>query len=269
MWMAIYHAERPALFRAIDFRLRLQELSIMTATLPPKPRGLTLREARYLELKIANPDMLDAHALREAGFITSVCNNPTRVKTPEMAAYIESVRAQAIEATLQEAFFDAQEVLRELIRQLARLTSQAQRLHADLGHDLKDLYSETGVLRPVADWPEAFRTRLVVEMETREEFGRSQDGGDSSWDKTADIRKIKRESTIQIERTLLAVEKEIRECVSEIGRHVDVKAFPVPGDKLADAVGDLAGSIDRAISEGRQRAAQRNKLPINVTPTDK
>lgn len=232
----------------------------------PRPRGLTPTEARYVAALTENPDLSDLQALRKAGFGDSVCYNPSRVVTPELKAYAEHLRARAIEATLQEAYLDASEVLRELIRQYAGLIAQEARLLALLGHDFAELYDEAGAIKAPASWPEAWRKSLITEFEMRLEHGRPKDGDETAWSPVATITKVKRERPLDIERTLMACQREKRECLETIGKHVEVKAFPVPGDKLADAVGDLAGSIDRAIAEGRQRASQRNRLPINVTP---
>lgn len=140
-------------------------------------------------------------------------------------------------------------VLSELMRQYVRLTGM-------LGHDMAMLYDVNGVLMPIIDWPEVWRTRLVSEITTKELFAYSKDGqqtGDSkAWDKIGEIKTIKRETTI-------AIEREIRATLQMIGQHVNVKAFPVPGEKLGEAIGQLADSINSAIAAGRQRAAQRNR----------
>src|SRR5688572_32674043 len=127
--------------------------------------GLTLRESRYIALKTADPDISDREALRTAGFSESVLSHPDRVVSVKMRRHIEKLRTQAIEATLQEGVLDATEILRELIRQMGRLTAQAERLYGMLGHDIAELYGDQGALRPVKDWPEVWRRQLAAEVE--------------------------------------------------------------------------------------------------------
>lgn len=103
---------------------------------------------------------------------------------------------------------DADFVLSELMRQYVRLIGM-------LGHDMASLYNETGALLPLADWPEVWRTRLVTEVDTREILIGAGDDAEP-----AILTKIKRESTLSIER-------ELRACLEQIGKHTAVKAFDV------------------------------------------
>lgn len=239
------------------------------------PRNLTIRESRFMQLKLEDPDISDRQALLRAGFDPWTAGHADRVIPPELREYLEDLRQRAVAASLAAGFIDATEVLNELIRSLARFTQQAERLHGMLGHDIAELYSETGALRAVADWPEHWRRQLVVEVESREESERSHDGAtkdkDGGWDKVGELKKVKRESTLGIERELRNTEKEIRETLEAIGRHVQVKAWQNPMDKLGDGLQAVAGAIDAAIAEGRQRAASRNKaiLPSNAGPDSK
>jgi len=184
---------------------------------------------------------------------------------PEIRAQVEKLREKAVAAALEEGFLDAKEVLAELIRQLARLTSQAQRLHADLGHDIGDLYRLNGQMYPIEMWPEAWRRRLVVEMETLERNVRSHDGQTAEksggWDVVGEVRKFKRESTLQIERTLLQVEKEIRDTLELISRH-----------KAVDSMASTKHEVDVTVvtaEQARKLAGARQRLNrvIDVTPT--
>lgn len=224
--------------------------------------ALTLRESRYIQAKIADPFISDRAALTWAGFGPWICAHAPSVVTPEMRALVDKYRMAAVTASLQQGVCDAKEVLFELMRQLARLMCALDELREQVGQDLADLYDEeTGLLAPIHAWPEVWRRHLAVEVETREGARRSDDGvqaGESkAWDKDGEIKKVKRESPLAIRAEIRQTEREIRECLKTIGNHVQVKAFPVPGDKLADSVDGLVESINRAISAGRQRAAAR------------
>lgn len=139
---------------------------------------------------------------------------------------------------------------------LQGLWEQFQRLTAMLDMDIADLYLQDGSMKPVLDWPENWRMGAVEGIETKELFAYSKDGaqaGESkAWDKIGEVNKIKRASR-------LGIEREIRECLGMIGRHVNVKAFPDNTGKLADSLDNLASVIDQGISEGRKRAAERNR----------
>lgn len=213
-------------------------------------RNLSPRESRYVALKVMNPDMCDADALRQAGFGESVVGHPSRVVSDEMREYVERIRAQAIEATLQEAFLDAAEVLRELIRNYAGLLVQEARLQSMLGHDIAELYDERGNVKAIALWPEKWRTMLVVEIESRESSERSHDGTtedkEGGWDKTGELKKVKRESTLAIEKELRDCKRAQVDCLKVIGNHQKVRAFPVPGDKLGDGMNRIADAINAA-----------------------
>jgi len=144
---------------------------------------------------------------------------------------------------------DADYVLQQLLAQLGRLLLMSNR-------SIKDIYASDGTLRPIEEWPEIWLERLVTEIHSQDTYELSSDGviaGERrSWDKSGRITKVKREST-------LAIEREIRLTLAEIGRHVNVRAFPVPGEKIGEGLEAVAGAIDRAIAEGRQRAARLGK----------
>ena len=108
-----------------------------------------------------------------------------------------------------------------------------------------------GCYKPITEWPVTWR-RMLSSAEVKELFEHSRDGEGASWDKIGDLVKIKFVDPLKL--------------IELAMQHKRVDAKVNPNDKLAGAVGDLASSIDQAIAEGRQRAARRNKLPINVTP---
>lgn len=218
---------------------------IESAFSPPSPRGPQLfdRHARFVEEYLI--DMNAQQAAFRAGF-----------RFDKAGAHLMQrmdVRIAIRQAQLDRSRrvqYTADHVLLALVAQLARLTGM-------LGHNLKEIYREDGSLLSVHDWPAHWGERLITEIHSEEESVRSHDGedkeGKGGWDTGATIRKIKREST-------LAIEKQIRECLESIGRHVNVKAWQNPMDKLGDGLTAVAESIDAAIAEGRQRAAQRNRV---------
>ncbi len=142
--------------------------------------------------------------------------------------------------------FTADSVLIELVEQL-------QRLLAMLDVDTADILLPGGAVKPVSEWPEIWRKAMLEGFDIEELSVRSQDGEtkdkQGGWDQVGTVKKIKFAGRLKIER-------EIRETLAEIGRHVNVKAFPVPGDKLADAVGDLASVIEGKLNRARAIAAQ-------------
>lgn len=222
-----------------------------------EPRSLSPRESRYVAIKTANPDLCDADALRQAGFGESVVCHPSRVVSQQMREYVEKIRAQAVEATLQEAFLDAAEVLRELIRNYAGLLIQDQRLQSMLGHDVMDLYHMDGTMMRIEMWPEVWRRYLITEIETRESSERSHDGRTEDkpggWDQTGVIRKIKRESTLAIEKELRECKKAQTDCLKIIGNHVKVKAFPVPNAPDLNVTVNITAERARQVSSARKR----------------
>lgn len=83
-----------------------------------------------------------------------------------------------------------------------------KRLARDATADLADLYDENGTLKPVHEWPIAWRTGLVAGIETVQE----RDGEDAEGKPVyATVRKVK-----LLDRTKL---------VELIGKHVEVGAF--------------------------------------------
>lgn len=83
-----------------------------------------------------------------------------------------------------------------------------KRLHRDATADLADLYNERGELKPVHEWPIAWRTGLVAGIETAQERDGEDEDGNGVY---VTVRKVK-----LLDRTKL---------VELIGRHVEVGAF--------------------------------------------
>lgn len=169
---------------------------------------------------------------------------------------VKKIIAAEMEARCVRVRVDSDLVLRELVSQWARLRSMLDR-------DIAEIYDDRGNLRPVSEWPRGWRTRLISEITTQQLSERSHDGEtrdrEGGWDQVGQVTKIKRTDA-------LAIERELRACLGEIGRHTDVSAFPVPGAKLGEGMEALAATIDKALSDGRRRAA-RVILPPNE-PTD-
>lgn len=83
-----------------------------------------------------------------------------------------------------------------------------KRLHSDATADLSDLYDEAGNLLPIHQWPQVWRTGLVVGIESVQE----RDGNDADGKpQYVTVRKVKLSERVKI--------------VELIGKHVGVGAF--------------------------------------------
>lgn len=129
-------------------------------------------------------------------------------------------------------------VQNEVARHKAVITEEVQvdakwllkRLVDELTADIADIYDESGGLRPIREWPMAFRQGLVsgIDVET---LG----GGDSP---VATVRKIKMSDRIRR--------------LELIGKHVDVGAF---ADKLVGPDGGAIQIEDKTASDLARRLA--------------
>ena len=98
------------------------------------------------------------------------------------------------------------------------------RLAQEADADLADLYSESGALLPVSDWPMIWRTGLVSGLDVTEEKG---DGGV----KVGEVTKIKLSERIKR--------------LELIGRHVSVQAFKEQVEHTGNlTVGGFLDAID-------------------------
>lgn len=170
------------------------------------------------------------------------------LKRPRVRAMVNAeIEARKLRLTIEADF-----VLAELLRQYARLSSM-------LGHDMSLLYSDTGAIKPISDWPAVFRERLITEIHSQDTFERSTDGEQAeerqSWDKSGTVTKVKREST-------LAIEKEIRATLQMIGQHINVKAFPVAESKG----GDLHLHLHAEVTSRLNAALARERRLTDGTP---
>ena len=138
------------------------------------------------------------------------------------AKYSERTAAAQAARLLTKANVSAR--LQELISQRSERTQidadwMLRRLEQDSGADIADLYDETGNIRPVKDWPKAFRTGLVAGVET---IQMGEDGAIT-------VKKIK-----LVDRA---------KYLEMIGRHIDVGAFK---DRVEVEVRDsLAERLER------------------------
>lgn len=135
-------------------------------------------------------DLNGTQAAIRAGYSERTANRiaAENLSKPVISAAIAAAQQQRSERTK----IDADWVLRTLAEEKAA--------------DLADLYDEHGQIRPVKDWPMAFRRGVVVGIETVEEW---QGTGDDR--KPVQIRKVK-----MTDRT---------KHIELIGKHVNVQAF--------------------------------------------
>lgn len=185
-------------------------------------------------------DLDVAKAAERVGILRSVRHFGNALLKRHRVQAIIQAEMQARRVRLQ---IDADFVLSELMRQLARLTAM-------LGQDIGELYAESGAIKPLAEWPALWRQRLVTEIHSQDLYEYSSDGvqaGESkTWDKSGTITKIKREST-------LAIEREIRATLRQIGEHVDVKAYQAPGTQVNVVV--VTAERARELDAARRRLA--------------
>lgn len=206
---------------------------------------MTLREAKVVGHIVSGKDM--GLSLRLAGFPTSVSLVPGRFITDEMKAEIERQQALLVKTALDKGLINAEE-LHEYLTDAIRA-------------NMADIRSDDGSFKPLSEWPVIWQQMAEagdVEIEYASE--RSHDGETrdqaGGWDITGKILKVKYRFPRKAEFVKLAMQ------------HKAINALVNPNDKLGEGLSDLAGSIDRAIAEGRERAAKRNRV-IDVTPEKK
>lgn len=222
-------------------------MSLIEAAFEPRrPNGthsLSDRHARFVEEYLI--DFSPQNAAFRAGFRYKLAGAHLMQRMDVRIA----IRQAQLDRS-RRVQFTADHVLIAMVAQLSRLTSM-------LGHNVKEIYREDGSLLPVHEWPAHWGERLITEIHSEDTYDYSKDGvqaGESkTWDKSGTVTKIKREST-------LAIEKQIRECLAEIGRHVNVKAWVNPNDKLADGLSDIA----KAITAKLQGALGREKRMLEA-----
>lgn len=152
--------------------------------------ALTAKQQRFVAEYLL--DLNQTQAAIRAGYSekTAYSVGHENLKKPEVQAAIQ----EAMKARSERTQIDADWVLKRLAR--------------DATADLADLYTENGTLKPVHEWPIAWRTGLVAGIETVQE----RDGEDAEGKPVyATVRKVK-----LLDRTKL---------VELIGKHVEVGAF--------------------------------------------
>lgn len=152
--------------------------------------ALTPKQQRFVAEYLV--DLNATQAAIRAGYSAKTAGavGHENLKKPEIQAGIQV----AMKARSERTEIDADWVLKRLAR--------------DATADLADLYTDTGSLKPVHEWPIAWRTGLVAGVETAQE----RDGEDAEGNPVyATVRKVK-----LLDRTKL---------VELIGKHVDVGAF--------------------------------------------
>lgn len=182
-----------------------------------------MRLPRHIEPQFAQEYLLDfdvAGAAERCGVIRSAKYfGNALLKRPRVQALIRT----EMESRRIRLQIDADFVLQSLMQQYVRLTGM-------LGHDIGALYASDGAIKPISEWPTVWRTRLITEIHSEDTFEYSTDGVQAEKSKTRDkagvVTKIKRE-------THLGIERELRETLLEIGRHVNVRAFPAPASAVA------------------------------------
>ncbi|RYE42642.1 MAG: terminase small subunit [Hyphomicrobiales bacterium] len=152
--------------------------------------SLTAKQQRFVAEYLI--DLNASQAAIRAGYSakTAYSVGHENLKKPEIQVEIQA----AMKARSERTEINADWVLTRLAR--------------DATADLADLYSECGTLKPVHEWPMAWRTGLVAGIETVQERNGEDPDGNLVY---ATVRKVK-----LLDRTKL---------VELIGKHVDVGAF--------------------------------------------
>ena len=152
--------------------------------------ALTAKQQRFVAEYLIDLNQTQA-AIRAGYSEKTAAEQASRLLTNVKVS--EAVQA-AMKARSERTQIDADWVLKRLAR--------------DATADLADLYTEHGTLKPVHEWPIAWRTGLVAGIETVQE----RDGEDGEGKPVyATVRKVK-----LLDRTKL---------VELIGKHVEVGAF--------------------------------------------
>lgn len=203
-----------------------------------KIEGLTYRESRVaISIVDGSPE---CEALKLAGFGPFYQRHPnafpamTRIRE-EVARLQDSLST----ATLEYGLIDALEIHEYLTDALRARIS--------------DIRRDDGSYLPTSEWPDIWQRMYEAgDVEIEELSERSNDGATKGkrggWDGIGTVTKVKIKFASRAKLLELAM------------KHRGVNAMVNPNDKLGEGLSDLAGSIDRAIAEGRQRASQRNRV---------
>lgn len=160
---------------------------------------------------------LDATAAaRRAGYSPSTSKNQGSIilTNPQAQAYVAQLQAKRTARTDVDSDF----VLRRLLE--------------EVNADAADLYDAGGDLKPVAQWPEAWRRGLVTTIRTTKLYGRGKDRGEE----------------IGVQTDVVLVDRARR--LELLGKHIKVNAFnervTVGLDTpLQELFRQIAGSVTR------------------------
>ncbi|MDX0262422.1 terminase small subunit [Sinorhizobium meliloti] len=169
---------------------------------------LTPKQARFVEEYLI--DLNATQAAIRAGYSKKTANEigAENLAKPSIKAAVEDALAKRSEETR----IDANWVL--------------QRLAAEAEADIADLYTETGALKPVHEWPKIWRQGLVAGIDVEELF----EGYGEERQQTGFVRKIKLSDRV---RRLELIGKHVR--VNAFQDQVKVTGFDGLADRLARA----------------------------------
>ncbi len=159
---------------------------------------LTSKERLYVRYRIEGLEKKQA-ALK-AGFSPSMAHNATwRIETPEMLAMIESAQKELTARAVERGLVNSVEILEVLTDEIRG--------------DLADLYSDTGELLPIKEWP-LWARQGGVEVTDEPNMVHSADGGGGSWDQVGRkirIRAGSRQKTIENAMQHKAVDAKVKQ----------------------------------------------------------
>lgn len=181
-------------------------------------RPLTPKQERFVDEYLI--DLNATQAAIRAGYSAKTAEwiGPQLLGKSHVMASIQ----QAKEARSKETQIDAAWVLK-------RLADQANA-------DLSDLYTTAGGLKPIHEWPDAWRKGLVAGVEVFEEFAPDGEGGRQVIGHTKKIKLVDRIKNLEL-----------------IGKHVGVQAFreklELTGRNDGPVQVDVTGMSSGAIAE--------------------
>jgi phage terminase small subunit len=123
-----------------------------------------------------------------------------------------------------------------------------RRLAEEVAADIKDIYDENNHLKPVHDWPAAFRRGLVTQIRTTKLYGQGEERGTQVGERI-DVIFVDRVRRLEL-----------------LGRHIKVNAFDNKvtiglDTPLQELFKQIAGSVIRPASEARQIEHRQDEAP--------
>lgn len=210
----------------------------------PLAARLTPKQERFAQCYVASLNATEAAA--QAGYSP---NGDLNSQGSQGTQLLAKPRVQARIAELQAARIKRTEVDSDFV---------LKRLIEEVNADAADLYDAEGRLKPVKDWPEAWRRGLVTTIRTTELFGRGKDRG----------------TQIGVQTDVVLVDRARR--LELLGKHIKVNAFAervqlgmdtplqelfkqISGQVIRPAIEHQAGEIRPAID--RDGADEAEILP--------